>query len=76
MLSPRYVGPYEIVKKIGKVAYKLNLPLDMSSIHLIFHVSMLRKLIGDPNSIVPLEGVGLKRAYPMKKFRLKFWIGR
>ena len=56
-LSPRYVGPYEVVERIGNVAYRVDLPSDLSSIHPIFHVSMLRKFIGDPNAIVTLEGV-------------------
>ena len=54
-LSPRYVGPYQIVKRVGSVAYELDLPLEMSMVHPVFHVSMLRKCLGDPSSIVPLE---------------------
>ena len=42
-LSPRYIGPYEIVSKVGPVAYKLKLPLELLRIHDTFHVSMLRK---------------------------------
>ena len=44
-LSPRYIGPYEIVSKVGPVAYKLKLPPELSRIHDTFHVSMLRKYI-------------------------------
>ena len=40
-LSPRYMGPYEIVERIGKVAYRLRLPLELAGIHDVFHVSML-----------------------------------
>ena len=47
-LSPRYVGPYQIVRKIGNVAYELDLPFDLEAAHPIFHVSMLRKYVGDP----------------------------
>jgi hypothetical protein len=53
-LSPRYVGPYRIVRRVGKVAYELELPLEMAMVHPVFHVSMLRKCVGDPSSIVPL----------------------
>ena len=42
-LSPRFIGPYEILERIGPVAYRLALPPDLSKIHNIFHVSMLRK---------------------------------
>ncbi|KAK6118929.1 hypothetical protein DH2020_047325 [Rehmannia glutinosa] len=45
--SPRYVGSYMIVKRIGKVAYKLELPQEMTSIHNVFHVSMLKKYVAD-----------------------------
>ena len=48
-LSPRYIGPYEIVSKVGPVAYKLKLPPELSRIHDTFHVSMLRKYIPDPS---------------------------
>jgi hypothetical protein len=44
-LSPRYVGPYPIVKRIGKVSYKLDLPLKLTGVHPVFHVSQLRKCV-------------------------------
>ncbi|MCF8701880.1 hypothetical protein L3054_10855 [Corynebacterium sp. MC-10] len=56
-LSPRYVGPYQIVRRIGKVAYELDLPTAMEGIHPVFHVSMLRKCIGDPSVIFPIEDI-------------------
>ncbi|XP_020686429.1 uncharacterized protein LOC110102432 [Dendrobium catenatum] len=46
-LSPRYVGPFEIIERIGKSAYRLLLPDQMSDIHNIFHVSSLRKWMSD-----------------------------
>ena len=51
-LIPRYVGPYQIVKRVGSVAYELELPLEMSMVHPVFHVSMLRKCLGDPISCI------------------------
>ena len=51
-LSPRYIGPYEIVSKVGPVAYKLKLPPELSRIHDTFHVSMLRKYIPDPSYVL------------------------
>ena len=46
-LSPRYVGPYKILSRVGKVAYEVELPSELSSVHPIFYVSMLRKHISD-----------------------------
>ncbi|WMV29850.1 hypothetical protein MTR67_023235 [Solanum verrucosum] len=59
-LSPRYVGPYQILKTIGKVAYELELPADLAAVHPVFHISLLKKCVGDPASIVPLESVAGK----------------
>ena len=42
-LSPRYIGPFEVLERVGTVAYQLVLPPSVSSVHAIFHVSMLRK---------------------------------
>ncbi|WMV38193.1 hypothetical protein MTR67_031578 [Solanum verrucosum] len=52
-------GPYQILKCIGKVTYELDLPNELALVHLVFHVSMLKKCIGDPVSIMPLEGLGV-----------------
>ncbi|WMV09155.1 hypothetical protein MTR67_002540 [Solanum verrucosum] len=59
-LSPKYVGPYQISKRIGKVAYELELPADLAAMHLVFHISLLKKCVGDPASMVPLESVAEK----------------
>ena len=59
-LSPRYVGPYEILQRIGKVAYELKLPSELALVHPVFHVSMLKKCISDPKSILHIEVLGVK----------------
>lgn len=59
-LSPRYIGPYKIVRRIGKVAYELELPARLASVHPVFHVSMLKKCVGDHSLIVPVEKIGVK----------------
>ena len=59
-LSPLYVCPYEILQAVGKVSYELKLPSEFASVHPFFHVSMLKKCIGDPESILPIEGLGVK----------------
>ena len=56
-LSPRYIGPYQIIRKIGKIAYGLELPADLGGVHLVFYVSMLRKCIGDPSRVFPVEDI-------------------
>ncbi|KAH0709204.1 hypothetical protein KY284_010631 [Solanum tuberosum] len=58
-LSTRYVGPYEILKNVVKVAYDLKFPIELAPVHPVFHISMLNKCIGDPVSILPLEGLGV-----------------
>ena len=51
-LSPRYVGPFEILDRVGKVSYRLALPPAMFGLHDVFHVSMLRKYVADPAHIL------------------------
>ena len=58
-LSPRYIEPYEIVSKVGPVAYKLKLPSELSRIHDTYHVSMLRKYISDPSHVLREQPVQL-----------------
>ncbi|GAU10392.1 hypothetical protein TSUD_417700, partial [Trifolium subterraneum] len=58
-LAPRYIGPYQILKRVGPVAYQLALPPSMSRIHDVFHVSQLRKFIPDPFVPMELESIDL-----------------
>ena len=51
-LSPRFIGPFEILEKVGTVAYRLALPPSMSGVHEVFHVFMLRKYTPDPAYVV------------------------
>ena len=50
--SPRYIGPFQVLERKGEVAYKITLPLELSQVHLVFHVSMLRKYVPDPSHVV------------------------
>ncbi|WMV40810.1 hypothetical protein MTR67_034195 [Solanum verrucosum] len=59
-LSPRYIGPYRIPKRIGNVAYELELPQELATVHLVFHISMLKKCMGDPSLVIPTEDIGIK----------------
>ena len=58
MLSLRYVGTYEVLHRVVKVANELALPADLAFVHPVFHISMLKKCLGDPTSILPIEGLG------------------
>ena len=59
-LSPRFVGPFEVLERMGKVAYRLALPPSLSGVHNVFHVSMLRKYIPDPSHVVDYEPLKLR----------------
>ena len=59
-LRPRYIGPYEIIVRVGPVAYRLDLPLEFSKVHNMFHLSMLRKYIPDPSHVLRDQPVELK----------------
>ncbi|GKA52318.1 putative reverse transcriptase domain-containing protein [Tanacetum coccineum] len=56
-VKPRYVGPFKVLKKVGAVAYKLELPQELSRVHNTFHVSNLKKCYSDDPLVVPLEGL-------------------
>ncbi|GJU73986.1 putative reverse transcriptase domain-containing protein [Tanacetum coccineum] len=56
-LNPRYVGPFKVLKKVGSIAYKLELPQELSRVHNTFHVSNLKKCYLDDPLVVPLEGL-------------------
>nr|XP_027062812.1 uncharacterized protein LOC113689206 [Coffea arabica] len=61
-LQPRFVGPFSILQRVGKVAYKLELPPNVSRIHDVFHVSMLKKYYPDPTHIVQPEEIEIDEA--------------
>ncbi|GJR34441.1 putative reverse transcriptase domain-containing protein [Tanacetum coccineum] len=56
-LAPRYVGPFEIVERVGPVAYRLKLPQELSCVHDTFHVSNLKKCLVEPDVQVPLDEI-------------------
>ncbi|CAH1450579.1 unnamed protein product [Lactuca virosa] len=56
-LGPRYIGPFRVTTRVSKVAYRLDLPAELSQIHIIFPVSQLRKCLVDDSAIVPLEDI-------------------
>ncbi|GJT48416.1 putative reverse transcriptase domain-containing protein [Tanacetum coccineum] len=56
-LAPRYVGPFEILERIGPVAYRLRLPKKLSRVHDTFHVSKLKKCLANASLHVPLDEI-------------------
>ena len=59
-LSPRFIGPYEVIEKVGPMAYRLALPPDLEKIRNVFHVSMLRRYRSDPSHVVSSETIELR----------------
>nr|GEU74791.1 putative reverse transcriptase domain-containing protein [Tanacetum cinerariifolium] len=62
-LAPRYVGPFEIRKRISHVAYRLRLPEELSSVQDTFHVSNLKKCLADANLHVPLDEIKIDKTF-------------
>ncbi|GJX18917.1 putative reverse transcriptase domain-containing protein [Tanacetum coccineum] len=54
-LNPRYVGPFKVIERVGTVAYKLELPQQLSRVHNTYHVSNLKKCLSDESLVIPLE---------------------
>ncbi|WMV10055.1 hypothetical protein MTR67_003440 [Solanum verrucosum] len=59
-LRPRYIGPYRISKRMGNVAYELEIPQELATVHPVFHISVWKKCMGDPSLIVPTEDIKIK----------------
>ena len=66
-LTPGYVGPFEILERIGLVAYRLKLPEELSGVHDKFHVSNLKKCLPDASLHVPLDVMKVNRTLRLSR---------
>jgi len=58
--TPRFIGPYQIIKRVREVAYQVDLPSSLSNLHSIFHVIELRKYVPDPSHIIQKDEVQVR----------------
>jgi hypothetical protein len=70
-LSPRYIGPFLIFRRVGEMAYQLELPDNLSDVHNVFHVSQLKKCLCVPEEQLPMEELSVQgdltyTEYPVK----------
>ena len=56
-LNPHYDGPFTILERIGPVAYRLELPQELSCVHDVFHVSTLKRCLSDENVVIPVKEI-------------------
>jgi len=75
-LSPRFIGPFLILKRVGPVAYQIALPPSLSNLHNVFHVSQLHKYIHDPSHLVELDDVQVKENLTYETLPLRIGDGR
>ncbi|GJZ69474.1 putative reverse transcriptase domain-containing protein [Tanacetum coccineum] len=64
-LNPRYVGRFKVIERVKTVAYKLELPPQLSRVHNMFHVSNLKKCLSDESLVIPLEELRVDDKTPL-----------
>src|ERR1051325_7148683 len=70
-LTPRFIGPYQITSKVGKVAYRVALPPNLSNLHDVFHVSQLRKYVPDPSHVIEMDDIQVRENLTMETMPLR-----
>jgi hypothetical protein len=78
-LAPRYIGPFQIIEKYGKVTYRLRLPEQLSAVHNVFHVSQLKKCLQVSDQVIDVEGIELEpdltySEYPVRVLDRKYRV--
>ncbi|XP_050897728.1 uncharacterized protein LOC127104592 [Lathyrus oleraceus] len=66
-----FIGPYHILKRVGEVAYGVNLPPSLSNLQCVFHVSQLRKYVPDPSHIIQMDDVQVRDNLIVKASQLQ-----
>jgi hypothetical protein len=70
-LAPRFIGPFKILEKRGEVAYQLELPLQLSDVHDVFHVSQLKKCLRVPEEQILMEDLDAKEDLSYQEYPIK-----
>jgi hypothetical protein len=73
-LAPRYIGPLKILEQTGEVAYQLELPLQLSDVHDVFHVLQLRKCLWVPKEQISLKELTVGEDLTYQEYLVKIWI--
>jgi hypothetical protein len=73
--SPRYVEPFEITQRVGKIAYLVVLLLDLAGMHDVFHVSMLWKYIPNPNYVILYESLEIQEGLAYEEVPVRIMNG-
>ena len=69
-LIPWYIGPYRISKRNDNVAYELWFPQELVAVHPVFHISMLKKCIGDPSLIIQTKDISIKDSFSYEEITI------
>ncbi|XP_070055832.1 uncharacterized protein [Nicotiana tomentosiformis] len=67
-LSPRFIGPFEVLRRVGEVVYELALPPSLSGVYPVFHVSLLRKYHADLSLVLDLSTVQLDKSLGYEEY--------
>ena len=70
-LSPRYVGPFKVLEKVGALAYRVALPPKLEKTHNVFHVSSLRKYVHDASHVVEIEPIQLDENLSYEEYSIR-----
>ncbi|MCI46227.1 hypothetical protein A2U01_0067467, partial [Trifolium medium] len=70
-LTSRFIGPYQILKRIEKVAYRIALPPSLSNLHDVFHVSQLRKYVSDPSHVIESDDIQVEENLTVETLPLR-----
>jgi hypothetical protein len=70
-LTPRFIGPYEILGRVGEVAYRIALPPSLSNLYNVFHISQLRKYVPDPTHVIELDNIQVRENLTVETISLR-----